>query len=270
MKNLIVPVFLGALGLTALIVVDRAEAQNGFNSSAMPNANPFRSAGIPPSQIAPPQGAPASGMNLPGGAAGYNSYNGYPGGGVPGFAGLMTAEPVDPNHKLGRGDRLSYRVVEDRDDKVMPLVVTDSGDVDVPLIGRVKAMGKSPSQLTADIKSQLEKEYYWPGHATVVMGLDLVAPRVSKGRVYVTGSVRTEGAVELPLDEPLTVSKAIARSGGFRDVANQRKVRLVRKGGPAKGIIVDVKAINAGDDKAEDPVLQPEDKVVVPDRGIIF
>ena len=178
----------------------------------------------------------------------------------------QSSEPIDPNHKLGRGDRLSFRVVEDRDDKVVPLFVTDSGEVDVPLIGRVRAAGKSTDQLQADIKAQLEREYYY--HATVIMGLDNVAPKASRGRVYVTGAVRAEGSVELPTDEPMTVSKAITKVGGFKDFANQGAVTIQRKGGPPKGIRVDVGAIKKG--KIQDVTLQPEDLIVVPEKFINF
>jgi hypothetical protein len=137
---------------------------------------------------------------------------------------------------------------------------------DVPLIGRVRAAGKSTDQLQADIKAQLEREYYY--HATVIMGLDNIALKASRGRVYVTGAVRAEGSVELPTDEPMTVSKAITKVGGFKDFANQSAVSIQRKGGPPKGIRVDVKAIKAG--KVQDVPLQPEDMVVVPEKWVNF
>lgn len=254
MKTL--PFALIALALTCALAAP-VSAQNGFNSSPLPNAAPF--GGLhqaPGSNFAPAPAAPYS----PAAAAAYGA------GPAPGGFPLASAGPVDPNHKLGRGDRLSFRVVEDRDDKVWPLYVTDSGDVDVPLIGRVRAIGKSTEQLQADIKGQLEREYYY--HATVIMGLDNVAPVASKGRVYVTGAVRTEGAVELPTDEPLTVSKAIARVGGFRDFGS-KVVRVQRRGGPKGGIVVDVGAVNKGaSDK--DIVLEPEDIIVVREKIFNF
>lgn len=256
MKNL--PFVLGALG-AACTFLTSASAQNGFNSSPLPNAAPFSGLHSAPASNLPP--VPAA-----------DSYRGpaYGGNGAPapnpGYP-VPSAEPFDPNHKLGRGDQLSFRVVEDRDDRVWPLYVTASGEVDVPLIGRVRAEGKSTDQLRADIKGQLEREYYY--HATVIMGLDTVAPKASKGRVYVTGAVRSEGAVELPTDEPLTVSKAIVKCGGFKDFGDQGHVRVQRKGAPGKGILVDVKAIKKGD-IGKDIVLQPEDIIVVPEKFINF
>lgn len=257
MKTL--PFALGALVATCTFA-SLVSAQSGFNSSPLPNAAPFGGLhSAPGSNFAPAPAAPAT----PYSAAAAAAYGVLP---PPGAYPAPAAGPVDPNHKLGRGDRLSFRVVEDRDDKVWPLYVTDSGDVDVPLIGRVRAVGKSTEQLQSDIKGQLEREYYY--HATVIMGLDNVAPVASKGRVYVTGAVKAEGAVELPTDEPLTVSKAIARVGGFRDFGS-KVVKVQRRGGPAGGISVDVGAVNKGAiDK--DIVLQPEDIIVVREKIFNF
>src|SRR4028118_1307278 len=67
---------------------------------------------------------------------------------------------LDDRRKLGIGDQVRFRVVEDRKEPT-PLVVTDSGEMEVPLIGRVNAAGKTCKQLAYEIKSGLEKEYYY-------------------------------------------------------------------------------------------------------------
>jgi polysaccharide export outer membrane protein len=238
--------------LFAAVPVSRIGAQVPFTSTSPPNSNPFGSSG---SQFGPMQSsrlpatpsAPAGQMGYPSAAPMASSYAG----------------PVDPDHRLGRGDHLSYRVQEDRDDKVWPLIVTDSGEVDVPLLGRVKAVGKSTTQLTSEIKSDLEREYYY--HATVIMGLDSVAPQASAGRVFVIHSVHSPGAIDLPVGTSLTVSQAIAQCGGITDFGDARHVKVVRKGGPPKGFIVNVKAVQNGEvDK--DMLLQPGDQVVVPEK----
>ena len=254
MKFSLVPVLLG-VGVLAVLTPGIAGAQMPFTASQLPNANPYSRAGSISSQNSGlPPVAPA--MAVPGGASYNPALGGYP-------VSAYSSEPIDPDHKLNRGDRLSYRVIEDRDDKIIPLIVTDSGEVDVPLINRVKASGKTTGQLTSDIKSRLEQEYYY--HATVVLGLDAVAPRASRGTVYFSGAVRTPGAVELPLDSALTLSQAIQKLGGFQDFSDSSHVRVIRKGGPPKGTIVNVKAVLKGElDK--DLVLQPGDQVVVPEK----
>lgn len=127
--------------------------------------------------------------------------------------------------KLGAGDRVSFRVLEDRREPIA-LVVTDSGEMEVPLIGRVKALDKTCKQLAYEMKPLFEKEYFVK--ATVIIGLDLVGTK-SRGKVYLTGQVRAPGVLELMPGEPVTVSQAILRAQGLADFANKREVRLVRK-----------------------------------------
>ena len=130
---------------------------------------------------------------------------------------------MDDKHKLTIGDRLSFRILEDEEEP-KPLLVTDSGDLEVPYIGRVSAKNKTCRQLAAEIKTELEKDYYY--QATVIIAVDLMTK--SHGRVYLVGAVRLPGPVELPGDEVLTLSKAILRAGGFTDYAKRDKVQVTR------------------------------------------
>jgi polysaccharide export outer membrane protein len=139
--------------------------------------------------------------------------------------------------------------------------VTDSGEVDVPLAGRVNAAGKTTAELASNIKSILEREYYY--HATVIMGLDSVAPVVSRGRVYVTGAVRSRGALEMPPGSTLTVSQAITQSGGSSDFGDLKHVRIIRQG--SKKLIVNVAAV-LKDSPEKDVALEPDDTVFVPEK----
>ena len=182
---------------------------------------------------------------------------------VPSFG----SEPIDLNHKLGNGDQLSFAVVEDRGEPPQQLAVNASGDVLVPNIGLVPAAGKTVAQFSAEVKARLERDYYY--HATVMMGLASAAARQSRGRVYVTGAVHMIGAVDLPVDEKLTVSKAVIKAGGAKDVADLRRVRVMNKDGVDRGIKVDLKDIMTGRSKS-DVTLEPGDTVVVPSRAVIF
>ena len=183
-------------------------------------------------------------------------------------ASINSMESLDSKRKLIIGDRVSYRVVEERSE-VEHLLVTDSGEMEVPLIGRVSAANKSCRQLADDIKRALEKDYFWPGHATVIIGLDSVSTK-SRGSIYVIGQVRSQGPMDIPSDIKFTVSKAILRAGGFTDFANQHKVKLVRKSeGNAETTLVDVGEILKGR-VSNDPVPQPDDMIIVPDKWISF
>lgn len=177
-------------------------------------------------------------------------------------------EVLNDSSRLGVGDRVSFRVVEERRDPIS-LIVTDSGEMEVPLIGRVAALNKTCKQLAYDIKPVLEKEYFY--HATVIVGLDSISTK-PRGKVYLTGQLRTQGALELMPDETMTVSKAILRAGGLADFANKRKVKLIRRkpDGQTVTTIVDLVAILEKGQLEKDPVLEPGDLIVVPERLINF
>jgi polysaccharide export outer membrane protein len=177
-------------------------------------------------------------------------------------------EVLDNKRQLAPGDRVSLRIVEDRKPP-MELFVTDSGEMEVPLIGRVSAQGKTCKTLASDVKRLLEKDYFYK--CTVIIGLDAVSQR-SRGTIYLSGQVRGQGAMELSANEQLTVSRAILKSGGFGDYANKRKVKLVRKlpNGGQETRVIDVHAVLEKGDVATDVILQPEDLVIVPERLINF
>jgi polysaccharide export outer membrane protein len=190
-------------------------------------------------------------------------------------AATNAAAILDDKHKLTIGDRLSFRIVEDEEDP-KPLFVTDSGDLEVPYIGRVPAENKTCRQLAAEIKTELEKEYYY--HATVIIAVDLMTK--SHGRVYLEGAVRSQGALDLPGDEVLTLSKAILRAGGFTDYAKRDKVIVARSSADneatgkdatkTKTFTVDVGKILDKQKIELDLPLESGDIIYVPDRLIRF
>ena len=194
----------------------------------------------------------------------------------PPTSGFSTMDTLDDKHKLALGDRLSFRIVEDQEDPretldpKPPVPVTDSGDVEVPYIGRFPGVGKTCKQLAREIKTELEKKYYY--QATVIIALDLVTK--SGGRVYLVGQLRATGAVEIPGDEVFTISKAILRSGGFTEYADKRHVKLTRKsdstGDQTKTFIVNMNDILEKGKTDADLKLEPGDLIFVPSRLITF
>lgn len=180
----------------------------------------------------------------------------------------VSMEVLDDSRRFTRGDIVNLRVVEDRDPPVS-LRVNDSGDLEVPYIGRVRAEGKTPRQLAFEIKSLLEREYYHS--ATVILGLDVEGQR-SPGIIYVTGMVGSPGPLQIPPNETFTVSKAILRAGGFATFANQRKVKLSRTmpDGSTEVKVVDVKRIFERAQPELDLEVLPNDLILVPERLINF
>jgi protein involved in polysaccharide export with SLBB domain len=175
----------------------------------------------------------------------------------------------DDKYKLRVGDRISFQIVEDHDaPKSLPVV--DSGEVDIPYLGRVSAIDKTCKQLAAELKGQLEKDYYY--RATVIIALD--SANKVLGRIYIWGQVRSQGAIEIGINEHLTVGTAILRAGGFGDFAKKTRVKLIRGSGP-DGAIKKTTELNMAevleDGKVEKDVpVQPDDFIIVPSRLINF
>ena len=195
---------------------------------------------------------------------------------TPGAPGLMSGYVPDESYKLRVGDTVSFQITEDEvwDFQNAPrsLLVQDSGEVEVPYIGRVKAVGKTCKQLEGEIKTALEKDYY--KRATVVISMQVASPVL--GRVYVWGQVRNQGALDVLVNENLTAGKAILRAGGFGDFANKKKVKVIRSGSgaeaakPVQPITLDMEQILNEGKTDKDIVLQPGDLLIVPSRLINF
>jgi polysaccharide export outer membrane protein len=175
---------------------------------------------------------------------------------------------LDDQYKLAIGDHVSFRIIEDEDDP-KDLLVTDTGEIEVPYLGRYPVVGKTCKQLAAELKARLEEKYYY--QATVMVFVD---SKLTPGLVYLVGPVRTPGPMELPRDETLTLSKAILRAGGFADLADEKHVRITREGpGGAsdhKIVVVDVYAILNEGQTDKDMVLEPGDLIYIPERMLRF
>jgi protein involved in polysaccharide export with SLBB domain len=188
---------------------------------------------------------------------------------APTNASLIPLDTLDNEHKLGIGDRLSFRIVQDKDEP-KSLFVTDSGELEVPYLGRVAAAGKTCQQLAGELKLVLEKKYYY--HATVLIGLDIM--NKTHGKVYLAGRVKIPGYLDIPTDEVFTVSKAILRAGGFSEFADKRHVKVTRKNGGHGAeddiVIVDVAKILEKGQSGNDLELRPDDRVIVPSKLINF
>ncbi len=188
----------------------------------------------------------------------------------PSVPGSQDMNTLDARQKLGIGDRVSLRVLEDREDARV-LMITDAGELDVPELGLVKAAGKTCKDLAYEIKEKLEKTTYYK--ATVIIGIDQLNRTISGRKVYVVGQVRATGAQEIPAGETWTVSKAIMQAGGFTDYADKKRVRLVRgakNDQETKTEIINVADIWEKGKTAEDLPVEPEDLIYVPARAVNF
>lgn len=183
-------------------------------------------------------------------------------------AGLIPAVAADRGRTLGAGDLVSFQILEDKDPPVTKRV-TDTGELDIPYIGRVQASGRSCDQVAADIKRRLEADYYFK--VTVKLGLDLVnrvAPSI--GKVYLSGYVRAPGPLDLMPGEKATASTVIVKAGGATQFGDLRKVKVTRKkkGGESETVVVDVKSVIEKGDLGKDYEVRDGDYLYVPQKLI--
>lgn len=178
-------------------------------------------------------------------------------------------DALDDKYRLAIGDRISFRIEEDGDDPKL-LTIMDSGDLEVPYIGRYPVVGKTCRELALALKTELEKEYYY--RATVILDVDAMTK--SRGRVYLVGAVRVPGPQEIPSDEVFTVSKAVLRAGGFTDYADKHNVKITRKGSkpeaPEQTLTVNVGDILEKGKIDTDLTLEAGDLIFIPERLVRF
>ncbi|MGD0444062.1 MAG: polysaccharide biosynthesis/export family protein [Edaphobacter sp.] len=89
----------------------------------------------------------------------------------------------------------------------------------------------------------------------------IIVPRV--GVVYVLGAFKTQGAIPLQQNSPVTLMKVAALAGGPGFEGKSNDLRIIRSVGLTRTVVqVDIKKVMDG--KAPDPVLQAEDIVFLP------
>ena len=87
------------------------------------------------------------------------------------------------------------------------------------------------------------------------------------GVVYILGAFKTQGAIPLQQNSPLTLMQATALSGGVGFEGKYNDLRLVRTNGLSRSMVtVDIKRILNGQDP--DPVLQADDIVFLPSNAL--
>jgi len=192
--------------------------------------------------------------------------------GTPGGSALLGGYMENSTYKLRAGDVVSFQIREDLEwnpgDVPKILIVSDSGELDVPYLGRTQVVDKTCPQLADELKAALEKDYY--NKATVVLSLNL-ANRVA-GRIYIEGYVRSPGPQDLQLNENLKAGQAILRAGGFADFADKSGVEVVRSPSGTNTekltIPLDMKKILEQGQTEKDIVLQPGDYIIVPEKWL--
>ncbi len=165
-------------------------------------------------------------------------------------------------YRIGVDDSIRVAVWQNPDLNVTVPVRPD-GKISVPLVGDVEAGGKTPEEVSAEIKLKLENFVRNP-QVTVIV--DQLRSHEYLSRVRVTGAVRTP--ISVPYRQGMTVLDAVLAAGGTNEFAASDRTELYRKDGTttrAYGVRLD-RILQKGE-LATNFEVQPGDVITVPERA---
>jgi polysaccharide export outer membrane protein len=170
-------------------------------------------------------------------------------------------EPTLENleYEIGVSDGLKITVWKNPDLST-DAVVRPDGTITMPLIGDIKAAGRTPSELRLEIQQRLGQ--FIKDESAVVT---VAVTAFQSYRFTVSGAVEHPGVFTSV--HYVTVAEAIALAGGPNKFANHAGVVIVRrdrKSGKYKRIPVNYDDVRSGRRPDMNLVLLPEDTVYVP------
>lgn len=162
--------------------------------------------------------------------------------------------PTAQNYRVGPLDNLDITVFQEPDISAKGIPVDAAGNIAMPLIGRIQAAGRTPTELADFLEHKLAEKFYVNPQVTVI-----VTSSVSQ-------SVTVEGEVVKPgiyaIHGPTTLLDAVALAEGETDNSALRQVAVIRYiDGKRMGAVFDIQRIRHGFDP--DPALMARDVVIV-------
>lgn len=158
------------------------------------------------------------------------------------------------DYLIGPEDVLAINVFREPDLSTEAVRVDTAGRLQMPLIGRLSAINKTPDQLSEEIRSRLGERY-------------LVNPDVSVNLVQGNSRrITVEGEVESPgvfaTNVQTNLISALAQAGGPEDTAQLNQIAVFRKiDGQNMVAVFDLADIRAG--ASANPDILPGDIIVV-------
>lgn len=161
------------------------------------------------------------------------------------------------NYPLGPGDKLELTIFYGAHESKATYVLDTSGQLEVQLIGTVAASGKTVPQIQKEIHDRLADGYI---NEPVV---SLTVLEINSLRCSVFGQVAKSGSIKYT--PGMTITEAIAQSGGFSPMARKNMVRVTRsQEGKTQIYKIPVEMIAEGQ-RPNFPMM-PGDEVFVPER----
>ena len=189
-------------------------------------------------------GPTLSGANLPAGSAAYNA--------------LPPPPPrTTGDYRIASYDTLTITVFQEPDLSTpanSPLQVDARGNINMPLVGAIPAVGKTTTELSRAIAASLAGRYLKNPQVTVAVASSQPEKITVQGEVNQAGVFDVRGTTSL--------LQAISLARGETKLASTQEVAVFRTvNGQRMGAMFDLDQIRRG--AAPDPALAPNDIVIV-------
>jgi polysaccharide biosynthesis/export protein len=184
--------------------------------------------------------------NLPRGASAYNV--------IP----LASANRPPEDYRIGALDALDITVLQEPELSTKLTQVDAFGNINLPLVGDVKAGGKTAGELAREVASRYAQKYLKNPQVSVVVSKPVAQ------KVVVQGEVAQPGVY--PIEGPTTLLGAIALAKGETQLAALNDVAVFRTiNGQRSGAAFDIMSIRRGE--AQDPEIRANDLIIVGTSG---
>jgi polysaccharide biosynthesis/export protein len=182
------------------------------------------------------------GNNLPSGASAYNV--------IP----MASANRAPEDYRIGALDALDITVLQEPELSTKLTQVDAFGNINLPLIGDVKAGGKTAGELSKEVAARYSQKYLKNPQVSVVVSKPVAQKVVVQGEVIQPGIY--------PIEGPTTLLGALSLARGETQLAQLNDVAVFRTvNGKRMGAVFDVMSIRRG--QASDPEIRSDDLIIV-------
>lgn len=122
------------------------------------------------------------------------------------------------NYRLGSGDSISIDVYDEKELSLDKTRLSDAGTISFPMLGEIRVAGLTVSELESKVVEGLKQYLINP---RVMVSIEQYRDFFVNGQVYKPGNFAYQPG--------LTVRKAVAIAGGFRDRASQSHVVIIHE-----------------------------------------
>jgi polysaccharide export outer membrane protein len=162
---------------------------------------------------------------------------------------------MDSTYPIGPGDVLGISIWKD-DALTKEVVVLPDGLISFPLLGLVKAAGKTVAQLRSELEERISRYVTDPV-------LNVEVKQVNSMIIYVIGRVNSPGRFNLNTN--VSALQALATAGGLNPFAKRDKIKILRQeSGKTRIFPLNYDEIAEGRRLEENIELKRGDVIVVP------